>query len=98
MLCVVKFQLRKLGCALTWYKTVVPQLSNCVALQRNQKVYLGSCTALQQLKKLNCIFCALLLLVEKIIALCCTALLIECYLCLTQLCTIQGLHANSQYT
>ena len=39
---VVKFQLRKLGCALTWYKNAVPQLRNCVALQLNQKVYCGS--------------------------------------------------------
>ena len=74
--CVVKFQLRKLGCALTWYKNAVPQLRNCVALQLNQKVHCGSCAALQKAKKLNCAFCAALLLVKKIVALCCAALLI----------------------
>ena len=30
--CGMKFQLRKLGCALTWYENAVPQLRNCVAL------------------------------------------------------------------
>ena len=48
--CVVKFQLRKLGCALTWYKNDVPQLRNCAALQLNQKVHCGSCAALQKQK------------------------------------------------
>ena len=33
--CVVKLRLRKLGCALTWYKNSIPQLRNCVALQLN---------------------------------------------------------------
>ena len=51
--CSVKFQLRKLGCALTWYEDAVPQLRNCVALQLNQKVHCGSCAALQKLKKLK---------------------------------------------
>ena len=74
--CVVKFRLRKLGCALTWYENTVPQLRNCVALQLNQKVHSGSCAALQKAKKLNCAYCAALLLVEKIVALCCVALLI----------------------
>ena len=73
--CVVIFQLRKLGCALTWYENVVPQLRNCVALQLNQKVHCGSCAALQRAKKLNCAFCAALSLVKKIVALCCAALL-----------------------
>ena len=45
--CVVKFHLRKLGCALTWYKTAVLQLRNCVALQLNQNVHCGSCDVLQ---------------------------------------------------
>ena len=49
--CVVKFKLRKLGCALTWYENAVPQLRNCVALQLNQKAHCGSCAALQKLKK-----------------------------------------------
>ena len=44
--CVVKFQLRKLGCAFTWYENAVPQLRNRVALQLNQKVHCGSCAAL----------------------------------------------------
>ena len=48
--CVVKFQLRKLGCALTWYEKTVSQLRNCVALQLNQKVHCGSCAALQKEK------------------------------------------------
>ena len=77
--CVVKFILRKVGCALTWYGNAVPQLRNCAALQLNQKVHCGSCAALQKLKKLNRAFCAALL-VEKIVALCYVALLI-CYLC-----------------
>ena len=76
LLCVEKFQLRKLGCALTWYENAVSQLQNRVALQLNQKVYCGSCAALQKLKKFNCTLCAALLLVEKIVALCCSALLI----------------------
>ena len=54
--CVVKFQLWKLGCALTWYENAVAQLRNCAALQLNQKVYCGSCAALQKLKKSNCAF------------------------------------------
>ena len=78
--CVVKFQLRKLGCALTLYKKAVPQLRNCVALQLNQKVHCRSCAALQKAKKLICAFCAALSLVKKIVALCCAALLIYCYL------------------
>ena len=49
--CVFKIQLRKLGCALTWYENPIPQLRNCVALQLNQKVNCGSCAALQKLKK-----------------------------------------------
>ena len=49
----MKFQLRKLGCALTWYENTVPQLRNCVALQLNQKVYCESCAALQKLKKIK---------------------------------------------
>ena len=72
--CVVKFELRKLGCALTWYENTVPQLRNCVALQLNQKVHCGSCAALQKVKNLNCAFCAALFLVKKIVALCCAAL------------------------
>ena len=67
LLCVVKFQLRKLDCALTWYKNVLPQLRNRVALQLNQNVYCGSCAALQKLKKLNCAFCTALLPVEKLL-------------------------------
>ena len=47
--CVVKSQLRKLGCALAWYKNV-PQWQNCVAPQLNQIVHCGSCAALQKLK------------------------------------------------
>ena len=74
--CVVKFQLRKLGCALAWYENVIPQLRNWAALQLNQKVHCVSSAALQKLKKLNCAFCPALLLVEKIVALCCVALLI----------------------
>ena len=49
--CVVKFQLRKLGCALTWYENAVPQLRNGVAHQLNQKAHCESCAALQKLKK-----------------------------------------------
>ena len=30
--CVVKFQLRKSGCPLTWYENAVPQLRNCATL------------------------------------------------------------------
>ena len=60
--CVVKFQLRKLGCALTWYENAVPRLRICVALQLHEKVH--------------CETCAALLLVEKIVTLCCTALLV----------------------
>ena len=58
--CVVKFQLRKFGCALTWYKHAVLQLQNCIALQLNQKAHCKSCAALQTLKKLNCAFCTAL--------------------------------------
>ena len=54
--CSVKFQLRKLGCALTWFENAVMQLQNCVAFQLNQKVYSGSCAAFQKLKTLNCAF------------------------------------------
>ena len=79
--CVVKFQLRKLGCALAWSGNAIPQLRKCVALQLNQKVHCESCTALQKLKKINCAFCAVLLLVEKIVRLRCAALLVQCYLC-----------------
>ena len=89
--CVVKFELRKLGCALTWYENTVPQLRNCVALQRIQKVHCGSCTALQKAKKLNCAFCDALLLVKKIVALCCAALLIQCYLCPPLLYSMKGI-------
>ena len=74
--CLVKFQLRKLGYALTWYENAVPQLRNCITLQLNQKVHCPSSAALQKVKKLNCEFCAALLLVEKIVARCCAALLI----------------------
>ena len=49
--CVLKFQLRKLDCALTWYENAVPQLQNCVANQLNQKSHRGSSAALQKLKK-----------------------------------------------
>ena len=51
--CVVKFQLRKLGCALTWYENAVLQLRNCVALQLNEKVHCESWAALQKLKKIK---------------------------------------------
>ena len=78
---VVKIQLRKLGCALSWCENAVPQLRNGVALQLNQKVLCGSCAALQKLKKLSCAFCAALLLVEKIVALCCAVLSIQYFLC-----------------
>ena len=74
--CVVKFQLRKLDCALTWYKNAVPHLRNCVAFQLHEKVHCESCAALQKLNKYHCAFCAALLLFEKIVALCCAALLI----------------------
>ena len=74
--CVVKFWLRKLSSALTWYENAVPQLRNCAALQLNQKVHCVSCAARQKAKKLNCAFCAVVLLVEKVVALCCVALLI----------------------
>ena len=74
--CFVKFRLRKLGCALTWYENAVPQLLNCAALQLNQKVHCGSCAALAKLKKLSCEFRAAFLLVEKIVALSCAALLV----------------------
>ena len=67
--CGVKFLLRKVGFALTWYENAVPQLQSCVALQLNQKVHCGSCATLQKLKKLNCAVCIALLLVEKIAAL-----------------------------
>ena len=43
----MKFQLWKLGFALTWYENAVPQLS-CDSL--NQKDHCGSCAALQKLK------------------------------------------------
>ena len=56
--CVVKFRLRKLGCALTWYENAVP-------LQLNQKDHCGSCAALQKAKKIKLRICAALLLVEK---------------------------------
>ena len=79
--CVVKFQLRKLSCGLTWYENAVPQLRNCVALQLNQKVHCGSCAALQKLKKINCAFCAALLLVETIVALSCRCTFDVIYLC-----------------
>ena len=74
--CVVKFHLRKLGCALTWYKNAVQQLRSCVALQLNQEVHCRSCAALQTLKKRYCAFVAVLLLVEKMVALCCAVLLV----------------------
>ena len=48
--CFAKFQLQKLGCALTWYENAAPKLRNCVALQLNQKVHRGSCAALQEAK------------------------------------------------
>ena len=48
--CVVKFQLRKLGCALTWYENAVLQLRNCVALQLHEKIFCESCAAPQKLK------------------------------------------------
>ena len=51
--CVVKFPLRKLGCAFTWYENAAPQLWNCVALQLNQKVHCGGCAALQKIKKIK---------------------------------------------
>ena len=63
----MKFQLRKLGCALTCYEDAVPKLL-CAPL--NNEVRCDSCAALQKLKKLNCAFCAGLLLVEKIFAVC----------------------------
>ena len=72
--CVVKFQLRKLDCALTWNENAVPQLQNCVVLQLNQKLDCESCAALQKLKTFNHAFCAALSLFEKIVALSCTAL------------------------
>ena len=37
--CVVKFQLQKLGCTLTWYEHAVPQLRLCAALLLNQKFH-----------------------------------------------------------
>ena len=54
----------KLDWALSWYKNVVPQLWNSVALQLNQKVHCRSCAAFQKLKKFNCAFCAEVLVVE----------------------------------
>ena len=74
--CVVKFQLRKLGCALTWYENAVPQWRNCIALQLNKKAQCECCAVLQKLKKINCAFCAALLVVKNVVALCCVALLI----------------------
>ena len=58
--CVLKFQLWKLGCPLTWQENVVPQLRNYLALQLNQKAHCGGCAVLKKLKKLNCKLCALL--------------------------------------
>ena len=49
--CVMKFQLRNLGCTLTWHENAFPQLPDCVALQLNQKGHCGSWAALQKLKK-----------------------------------------------
>ena len=63
--CVAKFQLQKLGCALTWHKNAVLQLRNCVVLQLNQKVHSGSCAVLQKLQKLICAYCAALLQVKR---------------------------------
>ena len=58
--CAVKFQLRKLGCALTWYKNAVSQLQNPNPQLRYASTKSKSCAALQQLKKLNSAFCAVL--------------------------------------
>ena len=54
--CVVNFQLQKLDCALTWYKNLIWQLQNCVALQLNQKVHRRNCTALQKMRILRYAF------------------------------------------
>ena len=83
--CVVKFQLRKLDCALTWYENAVPQLRNCVALQLNEKVHCETCAALLQ--------------VEKIVALCCTALLVYSYLCPPlSICNFYGAKIRAMYS
>ena len=47
----MKSQLEKLGCTLTWYENLVPQLRNCVALQLNQKVHCESCATFKKLKR-----------------------------------------------
>ena len=67
--CIVKFQLRELGCALTWYENAAPQLLNFIALQLNQKAHCESCAAPQKLRKINCAFRAALLLLKNIVAL-----------------------------
>ena len=51
--CVVKFQLRKLVCALTWYENAVPQLRNCVELQLHEKVqFINLCQRFYQFMSL----------------------------------------------
>ena len=70
---MVKFQLRKLSCALTWYENAVPHLRNCVATESKSSLRKLRCDS--EIKKLNCAFCATFLLVEKIVALYYAALL-----------------------
>ena len=72
--CIVKFQLRKLGWVLTWYKNAVPQLQNCVALQLNQKFLYRSCAKHRKLKKIKLHIFDALLQVKKLVAPCCAAL------------------------
>ena len=56
--CVVKFQLRKLGCALIWYEKAVLQLRNGAALQLNQKAHCESCASKMKKIKLCTLRCA----------------------------------------
>ena len=55
--CVVKFQLRKLGCAFTWYENAVPQL-RCVSTESKSSLRKLRCASEIKKNKLRNLRCA----------------------------------------
>ena len=74
--CVVKFQLRKLDCALTWYENAVFAIAELRCPSTESTSSLRKLRGASEIKKIKLAFCAALSLVEKIVALCCAALLV----------------------
>ena len=55
--CVVKFQLRKLGCAFTWYENAVPEL-RCALTESKSSLRKLRCASEIKKNKLRILRCA----------------------------------------